>query len=96
MQPSFKACCYKSRANNMPNSNIEKAIKKGSGESDGEKYEEYMYESYAPEGVALLIETLTENKNRTIPEIKNILAKNNATLATSNSVSRLFERLCLH
>lgn len=91
--PRLKLAITKAKANNMPGTNIDKAIKKGSGDLGGAAYEEHVYESYSDAGVGILIDALTDNKNRTTPEIKNILSKNGASLATSNSVSRLFERM---
>ena len=82
----------RARACNMSNSTIERSIKKGAGDLDGVEYEEITYEVFAPGGVALIIECLTDKKSRTTPEIKNILSKHNANLAEVNAVSRLFER----
>ena len=82
----------RARACNMSSSTIERSIKKGAGELDGAEYEEITYEVFAPGGVALIIECLTDKKSRTTPEIKNILSKHNANLAEVNAVSRLFER----
>jgi YebC/PmpR family DNA-binding regulatory protein len=77
----------------MPKDNIDRAIKKGTGELEGVNYEELIYEAYAPGGVAIFIEVLTDNKNRAAAEIRNILTKAGGQLATSGSVSRLFKRL---
>jgi len=77
---------------NMPSDNIERAIKKGSGEDRSVgSLEEVMYEAYGPGGVAILINTITDNKNRTVAEIKNILSKNAGTLAGGGSVKWLFK-----
>ncbi|MCR9143148.1 MAG: YebC/PmpR family DNA-binding transcriptional regulator [bacterium] len=81
----------KARAANMPKDSIERAIKKGTGELGADTYEEVMYEVYAPGGVGILVDALTDKKTRTTPEIKNIINKNNATLAEANAVSRLFQ-----
>lgn len=81
----------RARAANMPKDSIERAVKKGSGELGAENYEEVMYEVYAPGGVGIIVDALTDNKNRTTPEMKNIINKNNATLAETNAVSRLFQ-----
>src|SRR5918999_4744417 len=70
---------------NMPKDTIEKAIKKGTGELGGENYEAATYEAYAPGGVAMMIEALTNNRARTAPELRNILEKNGGNLATSGA-----------
>jgi len=77
----------------MPRDNIERAIKKGTGELEGVNYEELVYEAYAPGGVAIFIEVLTDNKNRAAADIRNILTRAGGELATSGSVSRLFKRM---
>jgi YebC/PmpR family DNA-binding regulatory protein len=76
----------------MPKDNIDRAIKKGTGELEGVNYEELIYEAYAPGGVAIFIEVLTDNKNRAAADIRNILTRAGGQLATSGSVSRLFKR----
>lgn len=81
----------KARAGNMPKDNIERAIKKGSGDTDGAQIESIMYEAYGPGGVAIIIEALTDNKNRTVSEIKHILSKHNGNLGASGSVMWMFE-----
>lgn len=80
------------KAENMPKDNIEKAIKKGTGEIEGVNYEECTYEGYGPGGVAILLEVMTDNKNRTLPEVKTALSKNNGSIAESGSVAWIFER----
>jgi YebC/PmpR family DNA-binding regulatory protein len=82
----------KAKAVNMPNDNIERAIKKGTGELEGGQLEECVYEAYAPGGVGIIIEALTDNKNRAASEIKNVLTKNGASLAQQGAVSRMFQR----
>ena len=82
----------RARSCNMNNSAIERSIKKGSGNLDGVNYEEISYEVFAPGGVALILDCITDKKSRTTPEIKNILSKYNANLAEANAVARLFER----
>ncbi len=82
----------KARAANMPKDNIDRAIKKGTGELEGVNYEELTYEAYAPGGVALLIEVLTDNKNRAAADVRNLLTRAGGSLATSGAVSRLFKR----
>jgi len=77
---------------NMPSDNITRAIKKGTGELEGAQLEEVTYEGYAPGGVAVFIETVTDNKNRTLPEIRHIFAKHGGNIAASNSVAWMFEK----
>ncbi|MBU0936339.1 MAG: YebC/PmpR family DNA-binding transcriptional regulator [Spirochaetes bacterium] len=88
----LRTAILKARAANMPKDNIERAIKKGTGELGGAIYEELVYEAYAPGGVAVLIEVLTDNKNRAAAEVRNILNKGGGSLATANAVARLFNR----
>jgi YebC/PmpR family DNA-binding regulatory protein len=90
--PRLRTAILKARAANMPRDNIERAIKKGTGELEGVNYEELVYEAYAPGGVAIFIEVLTDNKNRAAADIRNILTRAGGQLATSGSVSRLFKR----
>jgi YebC/PmpR family DNA-binding regulatory protein len=78
------------KSSNMPNDNITRAIKKGTGEIEGANYEEFTYEAYATNGVALLIKVLTDNKNRTVSEIRSILTKLNGSLASNGSVAWMF------
>jgi YebC/PmpR family DNA-binding regulatory protein len=80
------------KANNMPRENIERAIRRGTGEEPGVSYEEITYEGYGPGGVALLIQSLTDNKNRTVGEIRHMLSKYNGNLAAENSVAWMFHR----
>ena len=80
------------RSANMPAENIERAIKRGTGELPGVTYEQVSYECYGPGGVALLIEVLTDNRNRTVSEIRRILLKRNGSLGESGSVNWMFER----
>lgn len=88
----LRTAILKARAANMPKDNIERAIKKGTGELGASTYEELVYEAYAPGGIAVLIEVLTDNKNRAAAEVRNILNKAGGSLATSNAVLRLFAR----
>lgn len=78
------------RSVNMPKDTINNAIKKGTGELGGENYEAVIYEGYGPNGVAIMIETLTDNKNRTVPEFKKIFDKNGGNLGTSGCVAYIF------
>lgn len=77
---------------NVPKDNIERAIKRGAGELEGAKIEEAIYEAYGPGGVAIIIETITDNKNRALAEIKHILSAHQAKLAEAGSVKYLFEQ----
>jgi YebC/PmpR family DNA-binding regulatory protein len=90
--PRLRTAVLKARAANMPKDNIDRAIKKGAGELDGVSYEELTYEAYAPGGGAILVEVLTDNKNRAAAEIRNILTRAGSNLAVTNSVARLFSR----
>jgi YebC/PmpR family DNA-binding regulatory protein len=80
------------KADNMPNDSIDRAVKKGAGELEGQALEEVNYEAYAPGGVALLIETLTDNRNRTAPNIRAVLTRRGGSMANSGSVSWMFKR----
>jgi YebC/PmpR family DNA-binding regulatory protein len=91
--PRLRTAILKARGANMPKDNIDRAIKKGTGELEGVSYEELTYEAYAPGGVAVLIEVLTDNKNRAAADVRNILTRAGGQLATAGSVSRLFKRL---
>jgi YebC/PmpR family DNA-binding regulatory protein len=82
----------KSRAANMPNDNIERAIKKGTGGGETANFEDLTYEIYGPNGVALLVEVSTDNRNRTASEIRSIVTKSGGSIATQGSVTRLFQR----
>lgn len=78
------------KSENMPKDNIERAIKKGTGELEGAHYEEFSYEGYAPGGVAVMVDIMTDNKNRTIADIRHIFSKNNGRLGETGCVSYLF------
>lgn len=80
------------RAGNMPNDNIERAIKKGTGELEGASYEEVTYEGYGPGGTAILIEGSTDNPNRTVADIRHAFSRNGGNLGASNSVAWMFDR----
>jgi YebC/PmpR family DNA-binding regulatory protein len=92
MNPRLRTIVAEAKANNMPRENIERAIRRGTGEEPGVSYEEIMYEGYGPGGVALLVQTLTDNKNRTVGEIRFIFNKYNGNLAAENSVAWMFSR----
>jgi YebC/PmpR family DNA-binding regulatory protein len=90
--PRLRTAVANAKAANMPLDNLVRAIKKGTGELEGVNYEEAVYEAYGPGGVAIVIEVLTDNKNRTVAEIRHLLAKNNGNLGESGSVAWQFER----
>jgi YebC/PmpR family DNA-binding regulatory protein len=92
MNPRLRMALLKSRAANMPNENIDRAVKRGTGEGEQVTYEDLAYEVYGPNGVALLVELSTDNRNRTAAEIRSLLTKNGGSIATSGSVTRLFQR----
>lgn len=89
---ALKNAIEKAKEMNMPNDNIDRAIKKGSGSSEGENYETVVYEGYGPGGVAVIIETLTDNKNRTAGNVRYYLDKNGGNLGTTGCVSFMFDR----
>jgi len=91
--PRLRLAVDTAKAANMPAENIERAIKKGTGELEGVNYEEIAYEGYGPGGVALYIETLTDNSTRTVADIRHALTKHGGSLGTTNSVAWQFERL---
>jgi YebC/PmpR family DNA-binding regulatory protein len=80
------------KAGNMPNDTIDRAIRRGTGEEEGVHYEEITYEGYGPRGVALLIESMTDNRNRTVAEIRHIFSKNGGNLGESGSVGWMFDK----
>lgn len=90
--PRLRTIVLKAKAENMPKDNIERAIKKGTGDLEGVDYVEGTYEGYGPGGVAIMIDTLTDNKNRTAADIRSILTKNGGNLGENGCVSYLFQR----
>jgi YebC/PmpR family DNA-binding regulatory protein len=92
MNPRLRMVLLKCRAANMPNDNIERAIKKGTGGGEAANFDDLTYEIYGPHGVAVLLEVSTDNRNRTASEIRSIVTNNGGTIATQGSVSRLFHR----
>jgi len=82
----------KAKAANMPKDTIEKAIKKGTGDLEGVTFEEVLYEGYGPSGVAIMVEALTDNRNRTAPEIKRLFEKHSGSLGTSGCVNWMFSK----
>ena len=91
--PRLRRAVSNARSNNMPQDNILRAIKKGTGELEGVNYEEMIYEAYGPIGIAIYMEVITDNKNRTVSELRHILNKNNGSLAEPGSVSWMFRRV---
>lgn len=92
MNPRLRTVLLKAKSANMPKDNIDRAIKKGTGDLDGVDYIELQYEAYAPGGVGLIIDTLTDNKNRTAANVKSILTKGGGQLAAQGAVSYQFNR----
>ncbi|MGL4607330.1 MAG: YebC/PmpR family DNA-binding transcriptional regulator [Eubacteriaceae bacterium] len=92
MNAKLKEAVAKAKAANMPNENIDRAIKKGAGELVGSVYEEITYEGYGPGGVAVIVETLTDNKNRTAGDVRHAFDKNGGNLGTSGCVGFLFTK----
>ena len=90
--PALKAAIEKAKAENMPNDNIERAIKKGAGELGSDSFEEIVYEGYGPAGIAVFVECLTDNRNRTAPEIRHAFDKYGGNLGTSGSVTFMFDK----
>jgi YebC/PmpR family DNA-binding regulatory protein len=91
--PRLRAAILAARAVNMPKDNIERAIRRGSGQEEGVVYEEVRYEGIAPGGVALIVEALTDNRNRTATDVRTIFGKNGGKLGELNSVAFLFSRV---
>jgi YebC/PmpR family DNA-binding regulatory protein len=91
--PRLRAAIDKARAVNMPNDTIDRAVKKGTGELGGVNYEEFSFEAYGPGGTAILMEIMTDNRNRTTGEIRSLLTKNNGNLGSSGSVAYMFKKL---
>lgn len=91
--PRLRSALTSAKAINMPNTNIERAIKKGTGELGDVVYEEITYEGYAPGGVAVIVECLTDNRNRSISDVRMVFDRNNGNLAGSGAVARMFKRM---
>jgi len=90
--PRLRTAVLAARAQSMPNDTIERAIKKGTGELEGVSYDEVVYEGYGPGGVAVLVEALTDNRNRTVAELRNVFDKCGGNLGTSGSVAWMFTK----
>jgi YebC/PmpR family DNA-binding regulatory protein len=93
MNPSLRTAVAAARAANMPKDNIERAIKKAAGGEDEANYEEIRYEGYGPGGTAIIVEAVTDNRNRTAAEVRTAFGKHGGTLGEANSVSFLFDRV---
>ena len=90
--PRLRLAIEQARAANMPMENIERAIKKATGELEGSKFEEIIYEGYGPGGIAILIEAVTDNKNRTVSELRHLFSRHGGRLAETGSVNWKFQR----
>lgn len=90
--PRLRTAIDAAKAQNMPQDNVNRAIKRGTGDLDGVQYEETTYEAYGPGGVALLIQVLTDNKNRTVAEIRHLLSKGGGNMGESGSVAWMFQQ----
>ena len=90
--PRLRTAVEKGKAENLPADNIDRAIKKGAGELDGITYEEGTYEGYGPSGIAVIVAYMTDNKNRTVGEVRNVFTKAGGNLGESGSVSWIFEK----
>ena len=90
--PRLRTAITAAKSENMPKDNIDRAIKKGTGDLDGAIYEEILYEGYGPGGVAVLVETMTDNKNRTVADIRHYFAKSNGNLGESGCVGWMFDK----
>lgn len=90
--PRLRTVVDKARGANMPNDNIQRAIKKGTGELEGTSYDEITFEGYGPSGVAILVETLTDNRNRTVAEMRHLFTKMGGNLGESGCVSWMFKK----
>jgi YebC/PmpR family DNA-binding regulatory protein len=90
--PRLRSAVTAAKSENMPKDNIDRAIKKGTGDLDGAVYEEILYEGYGPGGVAVLVETMTDNKNRTVADIRHYFAKSGGNLGESGCVGWMFDK----
>jgi YebC/PmpR family DNA-binding regulatory protein len=91
--PRLRTLLDKAKALNMPVENATRAIKKGTGELPGTHYEAYTYEGYGPHGIAIIVETLSDNKNRTVAELRHLFSAKGGSLGETNSVNWMFERM---
>ena len=90
--PRLRTAVLEARSNSVPGDNIDRAIKKGTGELEGETYEEVLYEGYGPGGVAVLVEAATDNRNRTTAEVRHLFTRHGGSLAEAGSVAWMFKR----
>jgi len=90
--PRLRAAILDAKADNVPNDTIDRAIKKGTGELEGESFEEVSYEGYAPGGVAVLVEAMTDNRNRTVAELRHLFSRHGGNLGESGCVAWMFDR----
>ena len=90
--PRLRSAVTAAKSENMPKDNIDRAIKKGTGDLDGAVYEEILYEGYGPGGVAVLVETMTDNKNRTVADVRHFFAKSGGNLGESGCVAWMFDK----
>ena len=90
--PALKAAIDKAKADNMPNDNIDRAIKKATGEGAGDNYQRIIYEGYGPGGVAIIVDCLTDNVQRTAPDVRHAFDKNGGNLGTDGSVMFMFDQ----
>ena len=93
--PRLRLAVDKAKAQSMPKDNIERAVKRGSGELDGDNFEEVRYEGYGPSGVAVMVDCLTDNRNRTVAEVRHAFSKFGGNLGTGGSVAYLFKHVGL-
>ncbi len=92
MNPRLRLAISSAKSANMPNSNVEKAIKKGSGDMDGVSYDSYVYEGYGQGGVAIMVETLTDNKQRTVAEVRHCFSKYGGNMGETGAVGWMFDQ----
>src|SRR5438876_9149648 len=92
MNPRLRTIIADAKSNNMPADNIKRAIRRGTGEEPGVSYEEAQYEAYGPGGAALIIDVLTDNRNRTVGELRHLLEKHGGNLAAANAVAWMFAK----
>ncbi|GAB4332448.1 MAG: YebC/PmpR family DNA-binding transcriptional regulator [Desulfobulbaceae bacterium] len=90
--PRLRTAVLAAKSQNMPKDNIERAIKKGTGDLGGVNYEEILYEGYGPGGVAVLVETMTDNKNRTVADVRHFFSKSGGNLGESGCVAWMFDK----
>ena len=90
--PRLRTAVQEARSSNVPNDNIDRAIKRGTGELEGVSYEELTYEGYGPGGVAILVEVVTDNRNRTVAEIRHLFSKSGGNLGENGCVAWMFDK----